>query len=296
MNAYREPNYMIDGISQKIVCHLQTGEGAKQTCDAHYHGYIELLYCLSGTFSVWLNNKYYGFHTGDLLVVNSNEVHAVQSVSEGINSYIVLRFEPEILYDSTQNIFEVKYVLPFMLNNAMPQKVFTYNEIYSTDIPRLMHDSLDEYLNGEYGFELAIRSNICRIFVWILRHWKRIGIQLPASASSDSEHIKGLQKVLDYMSLNYSESISAYHMAELMNLSYSYFSRIFKRLMNKSFNEYLNYIRVTEAEKLLIASSMNITHIAYEVGFASSSYFIKIFSRYKSVSPAQFRKNYNKYH
>ena len=81
-------------------------------------------------------------------------------------------------------------------------------------------------------------------------------------------------------------------MARLCNMSYRYFSRIFKRVMNKSFNDYLNFVRITEAEKLLTATDMNITEIAYATGFSSSSYFIKIFSKYKNVSPSRFRKRF----
>ena len=44
-----------------------------------------------------------------------------------------------------------------------------------------------------------------------------------------------------------------------------------------------------EAEKLLISTSMTVTEIALATGFGTSSYFIKIFRRYKHLSPRQFR-------
>lgn len=290
--AIMEPKPQQNGITPKILCHYQKSDGIGECCMSHYHTYIELLYCIGGTFSVWLNSKNYIFRTGDLLVINSNEVHIIQSVSKDGGEYIVLRFEPEILYDSSQDIFEVKYVLPFMMNNATPQKVFPYSEIYATDIPALMHDALNEYIEQRSGFELALRSDIYRIFVWILRYWNSNGISLPDAGALTSEYIKTIYSVLDYISEHYSEEISAESMARFCNMSYSYFSRIFKRVMNKSFNDYLNFVRITEAEKLLAATNMNITEIAYATGFSSSSYFIKIFSKYKNVSPSRFRKRF----
>lgn len=288
----KEPKPLVNGIPPKVICHLTHHDGPGITCQPHYHTYIEMLYCLSGDMDVWLNDSYYKFQRGDLLIVNSNEVHTIKAVAPGVHDYIVLRFEPEILYDSSQSILEVKYVLPFILNNNTPQKVFSHPEIYFTQIPQLMKDSLSEYEKKEYGYELAIRSNICRIFLWILRHWHHMGISLSPAASGASELITKLQVVLDYIAEHYDENISAYDMAKLCNLSYSYFSRTFKQTMRRSFNDYLNFIRVTEAEKLLMSTDMNTTEIAYAVGFSSASYFIKIFHEHKQVSPSKFKKNF----
>jgi len=81
-------------------------------------------------------------------------------------------------------------------------------------------------------------------------------------------------------------------MSKICNLNFSYFSRAFKRIMRKSFKEYMNYFRITKAEKLLISSNLNITEIAQAVGFSTSSYFIEQFKKFNSISPKQFRKKY----
>ncbi|MEE0868089.1 MAG: AraC family transcriptional regulator [Clostridia bacterium] len=290
---YFEPKNLKNGRIPKIIAHSQKANGITVCCPAHYHSYIELIYCLCGKFKTWANNNQYYIFPGDLIVINSNDVHAIQSVSEEGGEYIVLRFEPEILYESSHDIFEAKYTLPFIINNSSTQKVFPYSEIYSTDIPKLMHNALSEYENADYGYELALRSDICRIFVWILRFWSRNGIQFTEGTSISSEHIKAMQTVLEYIAGHYSEEISAESMAELANMSYSYFSRIFKQVMNKSFNDYLNYVRIIEAEKLLASTDKSITEIAYETGFSSSSYFIKIFDKYKGMPPGNFRKKFN---
>lgn len=288
--AYLESKPVVNGIVPKIICHLQRGN--ETGCSAHYHTYIELVYCLNGSFSVWSNNTHHDFYTGDLLVINSNEVHAIEARTQDGGAYIVLRFEPEVLYGSAKDAFDIKYVLPFMFNSVTPQKIFKYEEIYNTEIPRLMHDAYDEYISGKFGFELALRSDICRIFLWILRYWEGMGINIPTSNVTASEHIKSLKHVLDYISAHYNENISANDMARLANMSYTYFLKVFGKVMNKSFTDYLSFIRITEAEKLLVSTNMTITEIAYDTGFSSSSYFIKIFSKYKSMSPSQFRKKF----
>ena len=257
---------------------------------AHYHEYIEILYCTDGKFDVWLNDDYYHFEKGDLVVINSEEVHSIDSVSDGVNSMTVLRFSPEIIYNSSQSLFEMKYILPFLINNNPPQKVFKCSELGVTGIPELIRNSYDEYKKKAYGHELAIRANICNIFVWILRYWNKSGFENSTTDLKNPELLPRFQEALQYMAEHFDEDLTAEAMAKKCNLSYSYFSRCFKKLINQSFSDYLNHLRVSEAVKLLMSTELNVTEIALQVGFSTSSYFIQQFKKFKGISPKQFKK------
>lgn len=98
-----------------------------------------------------------------------------------------------------------------------------------------------------------------------------------------------------HIDLNYKYDITAESAAKICNMSYSYFSRFFKTVMKKTFNEYLNFIRIVEAEKLLLTTNLNITEIAHETGFSTSSYFIQQFKRHKKISPKQFKKSFDSF-
>ena len=62
--------------------------------------------------------------------------------------------------------------------------------------------------------------------------------------------------------------------------------------MNKSFTEYVNGIRISESERLLVTTNKSITDIALDVGFSTTSYFIERFKKQIHLTPKQFRKNY----
>lgn len=280
-----------EGRDLKFEAMIQRSQSGEKVCVPHYHSYIELLYCLSGKYNLRLDEKKYNFECGDLVVISSNEIHELFCL-EDESEHIVVKFEPEILYDSPVGSFDVKYVFPFTVKDASPQKVFLREEIEATDIPHMMKNILSEYQNNEYGFELSVKSDICRIFLRILRYWKSSGVNMPKTNPTYSEHIKSIKKVLDYLSLHISEDITAEEMARLAGLSYAYFSRIFGQIMGKSFNDYLNSVRINEAERLLVTTDLNVTEIAGFSGFSSSSYFIKIFERYKKMTPTQFRAKF----
>jgi AraC-like DNA-binding protein len=279
-------------IPSQYSVHVQHSDGPVTMVYAHIHDYIEIIYALSGEYRIALNNKEFDFSSGDMVLINSNEIHNIISVSEGLNKYIVLKFEPEMLYTTSQSLFEMRYVMPFILNESTHQKIFKKDEIEKTVIPEIIHGIYQEFADRKYGFELAIRANIYNLFLFILRRWNEQNVDLNITQDVNKDLVQRLQIVFDYIEDNYQNDITAFDMANLCNLSYSYFSRLFTKVMRRSFRQYLNYVRILKAEKLLTTSDFNITEIAMMVGFSTSSYFIQQFRHYKEISPKQYQMLY----
>jgi AraC-like DNA-binding protein len=272
--------------------HNQEAIGAQMMSQAHIHNYIEIIYALSGKCKILLNNKDYSFCEGDMVLINSNEIHNIFSLSEGINRYIVIKFEPDMLYTTAQSLFEMKYVMPFILNESTHQKVFLKEEIEMTVIPSLIQGISKEFADKHYGYELAIRANIYNLFLFILRRWNEQNVDLNIDEEINKDMVKRMKTVLDYIEENYQNDITALEMAKHCNLSYSYFSRLFTKIMKRNFREYLNYVRISKSERLLTSTDLNITEIAMRVGFSTSGYFIQQFKQYKDISPKQYQLIY----
>lgn len=254
----------------------------------HWHLYIEILYFLSGTAKVFLGGTCHVLGKGDLILIHSHETHSIYSLDEEV-SYIVVKFDPEILYSTSRTFLESKYILPFTLADAGGQRVFAEKDITDTPIPSLIREIYDEFTAKGFGFELAVRTLICRVFLWFLRRTHHQQWSWEVAHSLNDSDYQMLQKVFEYIDYNYMNDINAQTAASLCNMSYSYFSRRFKAIMGKTFTNYLSYIRITEAEKLLLTTDRSMTSIALEVGFSSSSYFIQQFRQFKNISPHQFR-------
>ena len=124
----------------------------------------------------------------------------------------------------------------------------------------------------------------------MLRSWKAKGLQVEAGYSLKDKDLDRLQEVFDCLDSQYMQNLTAESMARQCNMSYSYFSRYFKSAIGKSFTAYLNYVRITEAEKLLLSTDMTVTEVAMATGFSSASYFISQFRSLKNLSPHQFRQ------
>lgn len=290
MTVYEEKKNIVDGVESPYHSHEQNRAGMGIMAEAHYHDYIEILYGLWGVAQIILDGQSYQLSKGDMVLINSRQVHSVTAISPGTNRYLVVKFEPEVLYTTSQTIFEAKYLIPFTGGNSLGQKLFLRSELEGTCVSKALRRIQREYNRKEYGYELAIRTSIFEIFLWILRSWKKKGLTPQKGHSLDEATMGRLCTVLEYVKTHYREDITAQAMAGLCNVSDSYFSRLFRGAMQKTFREYLNYVRISEAEKLLLNTDLSITEIALEVGFSTSSYFIEQFRHFKSVPPGQFRK------
>ena len=288
MNSVSEKVFTINGIKSWIHCLEQ---GADKTSPEtplryHYHDYIELLYAVNADSYVWCNGEAIRFKTGNLIIVNSNMPHVL--THERYSEYICVKFSPSVLYADETSLFEYKYVMPFLYNNNH-QKVFGNNDIDHISMKELFVDIMEEWNAKEPGYELIIRANILRLWAGIFRYWNK---------NENNSNIKitdTIKTALLYIEEHY-ENITEAEVAEYCNVSYNYFSFLFKNAIGKSFSEYVNFLRISKAEKLLLSPEKSITDIALETGFSTSSYFISKFKEYKGLTPKKFRKNIEKYY
>jgi AraC-like DNA-binding protein len=61
------------------------------------------------------------------------------------------------------------------------------------------------------------------------------------------------------------------------------------------FSEYINFVRISKAEKMLRKTDKTVLEVALDTGFSSVSYFNSIFRKYRGCTPSACRNaiNYN---
>jgi AraC-like DNA-binding protein len=101
-----------------------------------------------------------------------------------------------------------------------------------------------------------------------------------------------LKAVLNLVQTNYNNPLSLEQMAETAGLSPKYFCRVFREMTHHTPVEYLNLYRVNCACDKLRNTDDPIIDVAYGCGFNDFSYFIKMFKRYKGMTPFKYR-NYD---
>lgn len=97
-----------------------------------------------------------------------------------------------------------------------------------------------------------------------------------------------------YIEENFRENIDRNDVAAVTFVTPNYLSRIFKSKMNMNLREYINQLRIEEAKRLLLSTSMSISEIASYVGYYNISYFSTVFHKLVGVSPFDWRNNGDK--
>jgi YesN/AraC family two-component response regulator len=112
-----------------------------------------------------------------------------------------------------------------------------------------------------------------------------IAVQNDSLAMEDAFVVK-FKKVLEE---NYSESeMSVETLSAKMGMSRAQLYRKLSSLTGRSVNEHLNALRLEKAKELLKAGGLNISEVAYEVGFNDPKYFGRVFSEAFGQSPSEF--------
>jgi two-component system, response regulator YesN len=102
-----------------------------------------------------------------------------------------------------------------------------------------------------------------------------------------------IKEIMQYIREHYSEPLTLKDVAKHFHFNPSYLSSYFSTHNNEGFIEYLNRIRIEEAEKLLANHTAPISEISSMVGYSDHSYFCKVFKKATGSSPSQYRRKQN---
>lgn len=102
-----------------------------------------------------------------------------------------------------------------------------------------------------------------------------------------------VQKTINYIHENYSTISSIEEIASKLFVSYSHLRNVFKKELGITIYDFLLSVRMEEAKKLLSTSKMNLSQIAYKVGYSDYDYFKTVFAKYNGITPREYQKANN---
>lgn len=100
-----------------------------------------------------------------------------------------------------------------------------------------------------------------------------------------------LRRVTDYIEANCAGSIRLQELAELVDLSQSYFSHAFKASTGLPPHQWQLQARVRKGQELLLKGDRSLTEVAVEAGFADQAHFTRVFRRIVGETPAAWRRS-----
>lgn len=259
----------------------------------HWHYFMEFMYMREGVGLVECNGASYALRPGDLMIFHPEAVHAVYAAKDAALIYEVIKFDINKLYTENNYAPKLKTILGKASKDSSLPICFKEEELRHIPVQETFQRCREELEYKEYGYDIIVHDRICCFLVALIRIWRRMGFDTniikAETAASDS-----FREITAYIDSHAGEQLKVEELADMCNMSYSYFAKNFKQFYGRSCKEYIEFIRVCKAEDLLLFTDSDLSYISQETGFADSSHLIKTFKKWKGVTPKQYKNNQGK--
>ena len=103
---------------------------------------------------------------------------------------------------------------------------------------------------------------------------------------------KQIVRAVNYIICHINNRILLPDVAENLQLSPAYLSRLFRKETGFTFSEYVNKLKIEEATALLTHTEHTDLEISNMLAYSSQSYFIKVFRKFTGTTPKKYRSGY----
>ncbi len=253
----------------------------------HYHPELELTLILEGSGQRFVGDSIQNFGPGDLVLIGENTPHFWRSD-----------------LNTTNNCDAHAIVVQF--DKSFPGENFFKNNS-GGHIDRIINISTRGlHLSDPYAGE-QIKEKLMQILAQspfektltlleILNIFGKANITYLASSGFRSNlneiDMNRMNKVYSYVYNNINSSFDVSTVAGLVNMSMSAFCHYFKKRTQKTFVQFINETRISNAKRLLMETDKSVAEIAYESGYNSLSNFNKQFLFLEGISPKTFRQRF----
>ncbi|MFC5407044.1 AraC family transcriptional regulator [Cohnella soli] len=251
----------------------------------HWHEHMEFLYVVTGHATFECGSVPYECQAGDLIVVNSNELHYGISRSEDL-SYYALIMDISLLNSPSSDAADQKFITPMIENRLLFQN-YIEKDSSVTDCILAIRDELEV---KNVGYELSVKAHLYRMLTLLVRRYVAT-VRERDEYYARLKELDRLAPVLAYIDDRYKEKLTVSELADLAGLSRYHFSRLFKQVTDKSLVEYINLVRINKSESHLRDGRLTVSEIALATGFSDIYYFSRMFKKLKGVSPSEWRSD-----
>lgn len=257
----------------------------------HWHYFMEMIYMLEGTGVVECDGESYHVEKGDLILFFPEAVHAIYTMKNQPLKYGVIKFDVNRLYTENSYAPKLRVILDSARKSPLADIFFKEKSIKNLHLLELFGECCREVTEKNYGYDIIVHNKICYLLVQLIRIWREHGFNTDAAVGNTAD-VGSIRDITVYIDAHAGDSMKVEDLAEMCNMSYSYFAQNFKQYYGRSCKEYIEFIRVSKAADMLLFTDFDLSYISQETGFSDSSHLIKIFRKWKGMTPKQFKKQH----
>lgn len=246
----------------------------------HWHEDFEYLVVLDGQLHYSVEGEQIILKKGEGILVNSKRIHSNYSPKGEYCLFCFVIIHPS--YVASSPYIEEKYISPLLRRGVFDYLLLkrgTWTEQILDELLRMFNSPSDE------AIELEIIETSYRVMRLLYLHYKSEFSEVQVNTTYDA----AFRNMLTYLQEHYSERISLGDIAASGNIGKSLCTKLFRKYTAKTPGDYLINYRITKSMALLTSTDMEITEVAFAVGFSSNSHFTKTFREITGTTPLKYR-------
>jgi len=227
--------------------------------------FIDLTYVVRGTATYKVNGKEYHVSEGDVICIPRQSKRQARSENPiGFECYAV---------NFTLTASDGSDV-------AAPLPIVSHVGIQS-EVIALFRRITEDHLTRKPGHNMRVRA----WFMLILQRMMEMLVYDIDTYKFDPRVKMAIRFIAD----NFSENLPISKVADAVSLSPVYFGSLFKKSTRTSYRDYLNSIRLNQAEDMLRTGKWNVSEVAHSCGFTDVFYFSRLFKKEKGIPPSHIK-------
>jgi len=247
----------------------------------HLHSEIELVWILEGRLEVSCGQSQFQAEPEDLLLLNSEVLHEFRKGKENC-TFLCLQISPRCFSDCCPAVEHM------LFQDIFPAKRLSSEEL--TALKREFAALARTYMEQPPFYELFCQAQAGLMLYRLLE--KLPTRRMTASESADLQKYSArLRRFLDFVDENYQNKILLSDFARQEKRSVGYLSHFLKDMLNQTFQEYVNSVRLQAACKLIHQGRRRMLDVCMESGFSDYRYFVSAFRKQFGQTPAEYSKS-----
>ena len=247
--------------------------------ELHRHDFFYILIIKKGSGQHQIDFTNYDINDNTIFIMRPGQVHYLNLKAKS-TGYLI-QFKTDFLYahnSASQN----------HLNKLIQYNTYRLEPEGFYKIENIVGEAVKEYTEKVKGYQEVLKANLSIFLIELLR--QRQEKVIPSAKRTPYAQEK-LEQFLELVETNSTSRKQVSQYTDLLHLSSYQLSAITKSLVNKTPSEIINDYIILEAKRQLLATSNQVSQIAYNLGFEDASYFTRFFKKHTATSPEVFRQN-----
>lgn len=255
----------------------------------HWHAHMEVIIVRKGQALFYIDSQPIEAKQGDVVFVPGGSLHVGYSQNDDEIALDCIVFNAGLFQEWLNDSLHVQLVSRYLEGEEHFPLLVSSLDRYKDELSHQLDAIIKELEQKEPGYQLVVKA---KLYAWLVQLARLNGKQ--ASLSTQEPYFANrdrFKQLIEWVKLHYAEKPTVKQAARMVGLDPFYFCKQFKKLTGRTFIEFVNICRVTEAERMLKYSEATVGEIAIQIGCENAAYFTKLYKQYMGMTPSDARKH-----